>query len=78
VFQKRSKSPIFAVAKTMSPPLSERVVAPSTLRHITRWFEVQLVDIPALTVIVSGWWRPVCARDSGWRRLTRFPNVACG
>src|SRR6476646_9104500 len=29
VFQKRSKSPIFAVARTMSPPLSERVVVPS-------------------------------------------------
>jgi hypothetical protein len=33
-------------------------------------------DIPALTVIVSGWWRPAHARDSGRRRLTLFPHVA--
>jgi hypothetical protein len=26
--------------------------------------------LPDLTVIVSWWWRPVCARDSGRRRLT--------
>jgi hypothetical protein len=35
-------------------------------------------DIPELTVIVWGRWRPVRARDSGRRRLTRFPNVARG
>jgi hypothetical protein len=34
-------------------------------------------DIPELTVIVGGC-RLLLSRDSGRRRLTRFPNVARG
>ncbi len=35
-------------------------------------------NIPALNVMLGWWWRPVCGRDSGWRRLTLFPHVARG
>src|SRR6476646_8766355 len=38
VFQKRSKSAIFAVARTIFAPLSECVGVPSTLRHLTDSF----------------------------------------